>query len=635
MRGMLTFRTSITFAVTAFIVALATLLIAIQVRALRLATQEAASAYMDATSAKAFGRLQTEITAIASLVHVLATSSSIADLNERTETGHAIPLFKAALQELPQMDSVYAGFENGAWLQVRRIGDLSDEQRESLRATPEADIAINLVRPTPGGELPMRRIFEDQQGNEIGQLDLWKYGYDTRKRPWYRETMKADRPLVSSPYLAFSIGAPVITVSAPLRGKVSGVIAADLKLDTFSDFVQAQRPGEHGIVLIFDSTGSLIAHPDFAKFVVDAMTHPSQPQLPNIKEINSGVVGAVLRRSDGRDHYDGSIRDDHGRDYLFRVAKFTLGEQYDASILLLAAQEDFVQDVRRLQFTGLILAIIAGAAFIPVIWIFGSGMSRSLKNITAQAVKLQKLAEPDLSPVTSRIKEVHELGSAMKLAQRAIWSFAHFVPKEIVQRIVDNSISTELGGVREEITVVFTDVRDFTTIAESADPDILMHQTSRYFSALTEAFLAEGGTVDKFIGDAVMVFWNAPNPQPDHVERACRAALAGRLACEKLNSQFETEDLKPFFTRFGIHVGEAVVGNLGSTERMNYTALGNTVNLAARLEGLNKKFGTAIIVSEDVYLRVQHCFQFRAFELVVAKGMTKETRIFELVGVSA
>jgi adenylate cyclase len=159
-----------------------------------------------------------------------------------------------------------------------------------------------------------------------------------------------------------------------------------------------------------------------------------------------------------------------------------------------------------------------------------------------------------------------------------------------------------------------------------------MHQTSRYFSVLTEAFLAEGGTVDKFIGDAVMVFWNAPNPQPDHVERACRAALAGRAACEELNSQFETEGLKPFFTRFGIHVGEAVVGNLGSTERMNYTALGNTVNLAARLEGLNKQFGTTILVSEGVYSRVRHCFQFRAFESVIAKGMTKETRVFELVG---
>jgi adenylate cyclase len=161
---------------------------------------------------------------------------------------------------------------------------------------------------------------------------------------------------------------------------------------------------------------------------------------------------------------------------------------------------------------------------------------------------------------------------------------------------------------------------------------MLMRQTSRYFSVLTEAFLAEGGTVDKFIGDAVMVFWNAPNPQPDHIERACRAVLAGRMACEKLNAQFEAEGLKPFFTRFGIHVGEAIVGNLGSTERMNYTALGNTVNLAARLEGLNKQFGTAILVSEGVYLRAQHCFQFRPLESVIAKGMTKGTRIFELVG---
>jgi adenylate cyclase len=300
--------------------------------------------------------------------------------------------------------------------------------------------------------------------------------------------------------------------------------------------------------------------------------------------------------------------------------------------LLLAAQGDFVQGVRRLQFIGLILAIIAGAAFIPVVWIFGSGMSRSLKDITAQAIRLQKLAAPDPSPVASRIKEIHELGSTVNLAQRTIRSFARFVPKEIVRGVMDNSVSTELGGVRQEVTVVFTDVRDFATIAESADPDMLMRQMSRYFSVLTEAFLAEGGTVDKFIGDAVMVFWNAPNPQPDHIERACRAVLAGRMACEKLNAQFEAEGLKPFFTRFGIHVGEAVVGNLGSTERMNYTALGNTVNLAARLEGLNKEFGTAILVSEGVYLRVQHCFQFRPLESVVFKGMTKGTRIFELVG---
>jgi adenylate cyclase len=263
---------------------------------------------------------------------------------------------------------------------------------------------------------------------------------------------------------------------------------------------------------------------------------------------------------------------------------------------------------------------------------FGSRMSRSLNAITAQARKLQSLAEPDPVQVTSHVRELHELGSTVHLAQRAIASFARFVPKEIVRRVVDNSISTKLGGVKQEITLVFTDVAGFTTIAESADPDVLMLQTSRYFAALTEAFLAEGGTVDKFIGDAIMVFWNAPDPQPDHVARACRAALSAKAAGERLNAEFEAEGLQPFFTRFGIHVGEAVVGNVGSTERMNYTALGNTVNLAARLEGLNKQVGTAILASEDVVLRVRDQFAFRALDAVVAKGMTKETRIFELVG---
>ena len=187
---MFTFRTSITLAVMTFVVALAALLIAIQVRSLSWATHEAASAYMDAASTKALGRLHGELNTIASVVNVLATSSSVADSDERSETGRAIPLFKAALQEMPQMDSIYAGFENGAWLQVRRTSDLNEDQRARLRAPANADVVINLVRPTPAGDLPMRRIFQDRQGNEVGEIDLWKYGYDARTRPWYRQTMR-------------------------------------------------------------------------------------------------------------------------------------------------------------------------------------------------------------------------------------------------------------------------------------------------------------------------------------------------------------------------------------------------------------------------------------------------------------
>jgi adenylate cyclase len=628
------FRTTITCAVMAFIVALAALMILIQTRTFNLTTEQAASAYMDAASAKSFGRLQSQVAEIVTLVRVLSASPNLADSDERTETDRGMALLKAALHELPQMDSVYVGYDNGSWLQVRNLDQVNNEQRERLRASPEAAFNIHLIRPTPTGALPLRRIFQDRLGDQLEQLDLWKSGYDARKRSWYRDTMRADRLLISSPYLSFTMATPVITVSAPLRGTARGVIAADLKLDSFSDFVNEQRPGPRGIALIFDSAGALIAHPQLKQFVASAMTHPSDPRLPNVRELDRGLVATVLKGWDGGDRYEGSIRDEDGTKYLFRLKHFSLDAEMSGHTLLLAAQDDFIQDIQRSHFVATILALISGVAFVPGVWFFGSRMSRSLKEITAEAGKLQNMAAPNPLPVASYIKEIQELGSTVNLAQHAIWSFAHFVPKEIVRGLLDKSISTDLGGVRQEITIVFTDVRGFTTLAESADPDILMRQTSRYFTALTEAFLAEGGTVDKYIGDAVMVFWNAPNRQSDHVERACRAVLSGKQANEQLNKQFEAEGLPPFVTRFGIHVAEAVVGNLGSSERMEYTALGTAVNLASRLEGLNKEYGTTILVSEQVYSRVQHRFQFRSIDTVVAKGMTTETRVYELVEAS-
>ena len=586
---------------------------------------------MDAASATTLSRLEAQVSELSSLVRVLSTNPSLADSDDRRETDGAIALFKAAVHELPQADSLYVGYDNGCWLQVRRLDVLDPRERRKLGAPPGAVYNVNLVSPTPGGALPMRRIFQDEQGNQIEQLDLPDYGYDARQRLWYRDTIQADRALVSSPYTSFSIGTPMITLSAPLRGHVHGVIAADLKLDNFSDLVYAERPGEHGTAIIFNSFGVLIAHPDFARLAASARRHPSHPQLPEIGEIRSGLVGAVMRGWDGGDRYDGNLRDDDGRDYLFRLQKFSQNNGFSGYSLLLAAEDDFAQNVRNLQIRGIFIALIAGGCFVPAVWIFGSRMSTSLKRITAQATRLRTLEAPDEVPVTSRVTEIHELGRTMAVAQRTIWSFACFVPKDIVRGIIDTSISTELGGVRQELTILFTDVSNFTGIAEAADPDSLMRQTSRHLGALTQAFLTEGGTVDKYIGDSVMVFWNAPHLQFDHVERACRAALSAKKASDALNAQFEAEELPPFAVRLGIHVGDAVVGNVGSAERMDYTALGNSVNLAARLEGLNKQYGTTILVSEAVRNRVEHCFRFKAIASVIAKGMTTETRVYELV----
>jgi adenylate cyclase len=389
---MLTFRIAITAAVMAFVTALTACLIFIQLATFHAAARAAASATMDAASANTLSRLEADVSELGSFVRVLSSNPSLADSEDRSESDDAIVLFKAALHELPQADSLYVGYDNGCWLQVRRVDVLVPAERAKLEAPAGAVWDVNLVRPTSGGSLPMQRTFEDDQGHKIGQLDITNYGYDARNRLWYRNTVNADRAVVSSPYASFSIGTPMITLSAPLHGGVRGVIAADLKLDKFSDLVYAQRPGEHGTAVIFDSFGVLIAHPDFARLMAAATTDPSQPQLPEIREIRNGPIGAVMQGWDGSDRYEGNIRDEDGRDYLFRLQKFSQAAEFSGYSLLLAAEEDFVPNVRRLQIRGIVIALIAGCCFVPAVWLFGSRMSNSLKRITAPGEQA-----PDLS----------------------------------------------------------------------------------------------------------------------------------------------------------------------------------------------------------------------------------------------
>jgi adenylate cyclase len=628
---MLTFRVSLTAAVLAFVTALAACLISIQIATFHAAARSTAAAAMDAASGDTLRRIEARVAEVGVLLGVLSNARSLGVPVHRGEDDDAVVLFKSALRQVSQTDTLYVGYENGSWLQVRRLDTLTEPEREILRAPPTAAYMVNLIQPAAGGSLPLLRVFEDATGQEIGRLDLPAYGYDPRRRPWYADTMQGDRPLVSSPYISFTIGTPVITVSAPLRGDALGVIAADLKLDAFSALAQAHRPGEHGEVVLFDSFGVIIAQPGFTPPAPRAAADPSEPELPDIGQIRSGRIGQVMRRWDGEADYQGDLRDAQGRRYLFVLKRFADGD-FSGYSLLLADEDDFAGDVRRLQTIGLVIALVICACFVPAVWIFADRMSMVSRRLTEQAGRLQNLAAPDPEPITSRIVELHELGRVLAVAQRAIWSFARFVPKEIVGGILDGSIATELGGARQEVTVLFTDVQNFTGIAEAAEPDRLMHQTSRHFAALTEAFLAEGGTVDKFIGDGAMVVWNAPRPQPDHVERACRAALAAKAASDALNRQFAAEGLPAFAVRVGIHCGDAVVGNLGSTERMEYTALGNTVNLASRLEGLNKDYGTAILVSRTVRDRAVARFHFRAVASVTAKGMSTPTRVYELLG---
>lgn len=628
----MSFRLTLTACVMLMVGVLAALLIFVQVRTLDLVAEDAATSTMDAASRGTVSSLQLQVEMLSRMARALSFSPTIMGSSNPGDASPTAALLKGNLAQWPALDSIYVGYDNGHWLQVQRLDGLSGPPRDRVGGPLDAAYAITTTQWVAGEELPTRRVFQDKAGNRLGQIGVPQRGYDARQRSWYLDARKAGHLVTSAPYLSFNLGVPMITFSVPFDGDARGVVGLDLKLDSYSRSAPIMKFGKSGYLLIVDDQGALIVHPNYAALFERSANNAAGPRLPNVTDLQDTVEGKVIADWDKSSPFRRKLRWKDGREYFARLETIALGPNLAANVLLVAPADDFAEGIRELVRKARLLALLACSLFIPATWIFGTRMSKTIGDITTEAARLQTMAPPPKSAIGSIIKELDILGRTIHKSQRAIWLFSRLAPRSIVQGVLDNAISTELGGTRQEITALFTDVRGFTTIAENADPDLLMQQTSRYFTALTDVILAQGGTIDKFIGDAVMAFWNAPNPQSDHCERACRAALQARAANDAVNQLFETEGLPSFFTRFGVHVGEAVVGNLGSSERMNYTALGNVVNLAARLEGLNKQYDTQILVSENVYVRVKQSFRFRFVDTVVAKGMAAETKVYELLG---
>ena len=201
----------------------------------------------------------------------------------------------------------------------------------------------------------------------------------------------------------------------------------------------------------------------------------------------------------------------------------------------------------------------------------------------------------------------------------------------MLEKLLHAGTIASVGGERKDISVLFSDIRNFTSVSENVAPEKLMMHVSEYLSVVTNIIHQCSGNVDKFIGDSVMAFWGAPLEDDQHIQHACLAALLCHREICILNEKWRSIDKPVFYTRFGVNTGMAVVGNMGSFDRLNYTAIGDEVNLTARLEQANKVYGTQIIVSEAVYQACHENLLFRPIDIFVAKGRTHATAIYELV----
>jgi adenylate cyclase len=211
-------------------------------------------------------------------------------------------------------------------------------------------------------------------------------------------------------------------------------------------------------------------------------------------------------------------------------------------------------------------------------------------------------------------------------------AFGRYVSPGLVEVITTNPDRLELGGEEVEASILFADLAGFTRLSEDMAPKPLIHLLNEYFTAFTEIILAHQGTLDKYIGDALMAYWGAPIPQEDHALRGCRAALEMVQAMEALQEAWVARGLPVVSARMGLHSGRVIAGNVGSRERFNYTVMGDAVNLAFRLEGANRHYGTRILISEATQRRVSDAFLLRELDQVQVKGRMQPVTIFELLG---
>jgi adenylate cyclase len=210
--------------------------------------------------------------------------------------------------------------------------------------------------------------------------------------------------------------------------------------------------------------------------------------------------------------------------------------------------------------------------------------------------------------------------------------FSTYVNPQLVDQLVNDPSKLVLGGKREELTVLFSDIEGFTTISEDQAPERLVALLNEYLSEMSAIIFANRGTVDKYVGDAIMAFWGAPLPEPDHAYLACRSALEMERALRELNRRWNAAGRPPLRARIGLNTGPMIIGNMGAARKFNYTVIGDSVNLASRLEGVNKEYGTGLIVSESTYAAVRERIAARRLDRIAVKGRSAPVTIYELLG---
>jgi adenylate cyclase len=523
--------------------------------------------------------------------------------------------------------SVYVGLEDASFRQARRI-DPKVKIHDNL-PPPDTQFAYRWIDAPKQAKPVDRYQFLDAGEKEVGRSNLTT-AYDPRPRPWYRSAIEAGGPTVSDPDVFAALGLVGFTIAAPFyrQGKLIGVAAADITLDVLSEYLSKNKISPGTLSYVLDHQGRVIAN---SERLVTYNKEKGKVELQHITSLGNKLPAIAFGSHEG--HGEKLFTFEHaGKQYFAGLSKMPPEFGKEWQLFFITPLEDFTAGFDRQNRYMLMLGLLAILLQMLVIYVLSKVLSAPLEKLATNVTRIQQFKNEPQLLFNSPIREVAVLSKAIHTLDALVSSFAAFVPVGLVRQLLETNQKLAIGGHSRFLTIFFSDLESFTTLSEQVPTQELLLRVSAYLEVVTKSINQESGTVDKFIGDGVMAFWGAPVHMDDHAWSACVAALRIQVGMKALNARWVAEDLKPLNARIGIHSDAVLVGNIGSEERISYTVMGDGVNIASRLENVNKEYGTLICVSHSVYKEAGERLCMRPIDDAAVKGRRGRITIYELMG---
>ncbi|KAL9649356.1 hypothetical protein ABK040_016183 [Willaertia magna] len=426
-------------------------------------------------------------------------------------------------------------------------------------------------------------------------------------------------------------------------GDLDFVVTADYAIPELRKFLKTIRISDNSFVYLIESSSSnmiasSVEHDTLYNY--DRTYSPykirklklSQSSIPEV-----ALIGKDLEKKYGTDLKTKNIVKNekyfaNGKGYILAVSDFKDSYGLDWKILIMISLEDFMGPINTLRNVVLIVdaVVLVGSVILSVL--LGNFITVPLDKLGKEMNKIRQAKHVKFNKYTGIFYEVQVLQKHFSTMTNALDGFMKYVPVEIVSSFIQGDESSfELGVSPRKMAVLFSDIKNFTTICETLHPNQLISILGKYFELTSAAVYRNRGVLDKYIGDSLMALFGAPEYYEEYDLFCCHGAFEIQLALKEYNQSLSLQGLPTLYTRVGCASGEILVGNIGSTYRYSYTVLGDNVNLASRLEALNKQYGTNIMISESCYNSVKDDFLLRFIDTVAVKGKSKGIRVYQIV----